>query len=69
MEWGLWAADGSWLDALGFVKDWLRELARRWTEFTTWFEGMRKTIEPVTWVIGSVLALVPGSFALYKWIY
>lgn len=44
-------------------------LAKRWELFREVSEDFRKLVEPVAWIIGSVLALIPGSFAIYKWIY
>ena len=51
-----------------------RELARawiieRWTELSLKVEAVRKVLDPVIWIMGSVLALVPGSYAIYKWWY
>jgi len=67
--WRLWAAFDFWSDALVFLRAWIIDFPSRWGEFATWFEGMRRNVEPVTWVLGSILALVPGSFAIYKWVY
>jgi tetratricopeptide (TPR) repeat protein len=52
---------------------WL-ELARvwvveRWADLTLKVEAVRKVLDPAIWIVGSVLALVPGSYAIYKWWY
>jgi hypothetical protein len=44
-------------------------LAERWGEVTIRVEAVRKVLDPVVWIVGSLLALVPGSFAIYKWWY
>jgi hypothetical protein len=53
---------------------WWLELARtwiveQWAEFTLKVEALRKVLDPVIWIVGSGLALVPGSYVIYKWWY
>lgn len=71
MDWGLSAfvADSAWPELLAILNSWLEQLGKWWARLAVSFENARKTVEPVMWVVGSILALVPGSFALYKWVY
>jgi tetratricopeptide (TPR) repeat protein len=40
-----------------------------WASVAAAINAARPTVEPIIWVAGSVLALVPGTFAIYKWLY
>ncbi len=39
----------------------------RWAIFADSVEAWKKTLDPAIWLTGSVAALVPGSFVIYKW--
>jgi tetratricopeptide (TPR) repeat protein len=54
---------GAWFE---LARAWIVE---RWAELTLKVEAVRKVLDPVIWIVGSVLALVPGSYAIYKWWY
>ncbi len=52
----IWQSVSAWADG-------------RWAAVTSFFDRVRSFVEPAIWVVGSILALVPGTFAIYKWIY
>ena len=52
---------------LDFVEATKRAASARWSVFADLVEAWKKTLDPAIWLIGSVAALVPGSFAIYKW--
>lgn len=71
MEWGALVSlfDVQSLDFVGAWAAFLDELKRIWAEISGRVKAAREVVEPVAWVVGSILALVPGTFAIYKWIY
>lgn len=71
MDFGTWGLlPGALLMDVGAsaseILDWLKN---GWGTVSTRVENARKVVEPVMWVAGSILALVPGTVAIYKWIY
>jgi hypothetical protein len=71
MGWGLWvfAADAAALDVSGVFNGLSDLINTKLVRVSSWIASIKHTVEPVTWLLGSFLALVPGSFAIYKWIY
>jgi tetratricopeptide (TPR) repeat protein len=70
MEWDWRAlADLQSLDIGAIFDSFNAGLAERWGEVTVRVEAVRKVLDPIVWIVGSLLALVPGSFAIYKWWY
>lgn len=68
MEAEVWAL----LLAAGLEDFYVSNLTRAhgwWSDFLFVVGRIRSTVEPFAWVVGSVLALVPGTFAIYKWLY
>jgi tetratricopeptide (TPR) repeat protein len=59
------------MDAWGIVllPDIGMDLPRVWADFTSKVEAARKVLDPIIWIVGSVLAIVPGSYVIYKWWY
>jgi hypothetical protein len=41
----------------------------QWQPLALEIESIKKTADPAIWLVGSVLALAPGSYVLYKWWY
>ena len=41
----------------------------KWSALVDAINRAKPTVEPIIWVVGSLLALFPGSFAIYKWLY
>jgi tetratricopeptide (TPR) repeat protein len=39
----------------------------KWQPIAARIEAIKTTLDPAIWLVGSVLALVPGSYAIYKW--
>jgi tetratricopeptide (TPR) repeat protein len=70
MEWDWrFLADLQNVDIGAIIESFRTWLAARWGEVTIRVEAVRKVLDPVVWIVGSILALVPGSFAIYKWWY
>lgn len=38
-----------------------------WEPIALRVEAIKKTLDPAIWFVGSILALVPGTYAIYKW--
>jgi tetratricopeptide (TPR) repeat protein len=71
MEWGALASlfDVQSFDFVGVWSSILETVKGMWAEVSDHVKAAREIVEPVAWVVGSILALVPGTFAIYKWIY
>jgi hypothetical protein len=70
MEWDWrFLADLQNVDIGAIIEGFKAWLAERWGEVTSRVEAVRKILDPIVWIVGSILALVPGSFAIYKWWY
>lgn len=48
------------------IADWI---AAQWAIIASGITSARQTIDPIVWLVGSIAALVPGSFAIYQWLY
>lgn len=42
-------------------------ISAMWSGFAAWVATWRSTLDPAIWLASGLLALVPGSFAIYKW--
>jgi tetratricopeptide (TPR) repeat protein len=42
-------------------------ISSAWSIFTADVHAWRQTLDPLIWIIASVLAIIPGSFAIYRW--
>ena len=71
MEWGTLGVFAG-VPFIDLGVDWrevLESAKRGWSEISDRVKAARDVVEPVAWVVGSILALVPGTFAIHKWIY
>lgn len=71
MSAGLWIAiadqvSTTWSINFSGVSD---AISTQLDSVSAWIASIKKTVEPILWLLGSFLALVPGSIAIYKWIY
>ena len=46
--------------------DWVQT---HWAPIADAINSARPSVEPIIWVAGAILALVPGTVAIYKWLY
>jgi hypothetical protein len=71
MEWGALSSlfDVPSFDYAGAWSAVIEAVKGTWLEISNQVKAARDVVEPVAWVVGSILALIPGTFAIYKWIY
>ncbi len=71
MVWGVWTfvADATTPEVFNIFKVLSDAISDQLAKVSVWIASVKHTVEPVTWLLGSFLALVPGSFAIYKWVY
>ena len=62
-------ADIALMDVGSFFKAVVDWIAGQWALVASGITSARQTIDPIVWLVGSVAALVPGSFAIYQWLY
>jgi hypothetical protein len=62
-------ADAQFLDISAWIDFARARITEQWADFTLKVEAVRKVLDPVIWIVGSVLAIVPGSYVIYKWWY